>query len=190
MTDASPLACPEIIPLSIGRVDKSMTLSILKLPPTTAPVSAKAQAFDFALQALQPHSATFDFGEKTAFFLSLAPRSIGTAMAEAQAFGTLLHKEIYNINNLQANTFLYGNGAVVPPNSIFCDVKDCSMNITTIFVTSTIDASVYALQASTCLLSPSALKSTSPTPADDYSSTHPYRQSLSSTPRRCHFDHL
>ena len=139
---ASP--APEIISLQIGRVDRSVTLSILKLPPKSATVSAKGQAFDFALQALKPHTGTFDFGEKTAFFLALAPGSIDTALMEAQAFGILLRKQIFNIEHITANAFLYGNGTAAAPTDIFCRPEDRTLNITTFSFTSTTDASVYA----------------------------------------------
>ena len=144
MSEQPTSRAPEIISVSIGHLDKAIHLSILKLPPTTSPVSAKAQAFDFALQALHPHSGTFDFGEKTAFFLALAPRSIGTALSEAQAFGTLLRDQIFSITNLKANAFLYGTGTPVEPTNIFCPIAERALNIAMFSVTSTINPTSYA----------------------------------------------
>jgi hypothetical protein len=136
-------SAPEIITIQVGRVDRAVTLSVLKLPPTTASISAKGQAFDFALQALKPHSETFDFGEKTAFFLALAPRSIGTSLMESQAFGLLLRKQLFEIGHISANAFLYGDGSTVAPDDIFCKLENRTLNITTFSFNSTTDPSLY-----------------------------------------------
>jgi hypothetical protein len=135
---------PEIITVNVGRVDRAVALSVLKMPPSTAPVSAKAQAFDFALQALHPHTNFFTFGEKAAFFMQLAPHSIGSALMEAQNYGQTLNRELYNIHNITANAFLYGKGKPVAPADIFCTPTERALSIKSFSFSTTVNPSQHA----------------------------------------------
>jgi hypothetical protein len=163
----------------LGRSLKEFQLSILSFPPVKAPITNKARAFDYTIDAMHGHLNDYGFNEISSFITGCVPGHCGAAASEANAYGSALRRSIFELHNIEGLFFSFLKGTKAKEADLDTNPALRAPDITTFTIRSTVDQNKVA-PASVTISQPSfEVEITLPLPhsrRQHFPSLHPRQQ--------------